>query len=66
MQKLSDLMQKDMTRKEYLATMGFGVATIFGFATILRLITGRDDNPFQQQNSLSYGGGSYGGDKPRS
>jgi hypothetical protein len=45
MQKLSDLMQKDMTRKEFLATMGFGVATIFGFATILRLITGRDDNP---------------------
>ena len=66
MQKLSDLMQKDMTRKEFLATLGFGAATIFGFATLLRLITGKDNNPFQQQNSLSYGGGAYGGRKNHS
>ncbi|HET8671490.1 MAG TPA: hypothetical protein VFM05_12930 [Candidatus Saccharimonadales bacterium] len=61
-QKLNDLMQKEMTRKEFLATLGFGVATIFGLSALVRLITGRD-NPFTQQNSLGYGGGTYGGQK---
>jgi hypothetical protein len=63
MQKLNDLMQKEMTRKEFLATLGFGVATVFGLSTLLRLITGKDNNPFHQQSSLGYGGGSYGGHK---
>lgn len=63
MQKIQDLMQKDMTRKEFLATVGFGIATIFGFSTLLRLITGKDNNPFQQQSTFGYGNGSYGGKK---
>jgi hypothetical protein len=62
MQKINELMQKEMTRKEFLATMGFGVATIFGFSTLLGLLTGKS-NPFQQQqaSSMGYGGGPYGG-----
>jgi hypothetical protein len=63
MQKISDLMQKDMTRKEFLATLGFGVATVLGFSTLLRLITGKNNNPFHQQSAVGYGGGTYGGRK---
>jgi hypothetical protein len=63
MQKLNDIMQKEMTRKEFLATLGFGVATVFGLATLIRLITGKDNNPFTQQSTLGYGNGAYGGEK---
>jgi Trp operon repressor len=65
MHKLSDLMQKEMTRKEFLATLGFGVATILGFSSIISMFTGKS-NPFNQQqagSALSYGGGAYGGKK---
>jgi hypothetical protein len=61
MQKINELMQKEMTRKEFLATMGFGVATIFGFSTLLGMLTGKS-NPFQQQNTMGYGNGAYGGE----
>lgn len=62
MQKINDLMQKEMTRKEFLATMGFGVATIFGFSSLVTMLTGKN-NPFQQQNTMGYGSGAYGGAK---
>jgi hypothetical protein len=66
MQKISDLMQKEMTRKEFLATMGFGLATILGFSSIISMFTGKS-NPFNQQqqagSALAYGGGAYGGKK---
>ena len=64
MKKIHDLMQKEMTRKEFLATLGFGVASIFGFATVLQLLGKK--NPLEQQHnqvSLGYGGGAYGGQK---
>lgn len=61
MLKLNDLMQREMTRKEFIATLGFGAATVFGFSGILQLLG--KQNPLQQQASsrLSYGGGAYGG-----
>lgn len=63
MQKINELMQKEMTRKEFLATMGFGMATLLGFSTLLGLLTGKS-NPLQQQlqqSPMGYGGGTYGG-----
>lgn len=63
MKKVHELMQKEMTRKEFLATVGFGVATMFGLSAMLKFLTGRD-NPLQQNNSsLGYGNGPYGGRK---
>jgi len=59
MNKLSSLMQKEMTRKEFLATLGLGAATIFGFGSLIRMLS--PDEP--QRNALSYGGGAYGGRK---
>jgi hypothetical protein len=61
MLKLNDLMQKEMTRKEFIATLGFGAATIFGLGGLLQLLG--KENPLQQQSTsrLGYGGGVYGG-----
>lgn len=63
MQRINDLLQKEMTRKEFIATLGFGVATIMGFASILQLLGKK--NPLQQHASsyYGYGGGVYGGHK---
>jgi len=39
MQKLADLVNKEMTRKEFLATVGLGLAMIFGFGEIIKLFS---------------------------
>lgn len=61
MEKINDLLQKDMTRKEFLTTVGMGLATVFGLSAILRLLTGRGFEA--QQSSYGYGSGPYGGRK---
>lgn len=60
MQKLADLMQKEMTRKEFVTTLGAGVATIFGFSTFIELL---NKNSSQRIGMVAhgYGGGPYGG-----
>jgi hypothetical protein len=62
MQKqLDTIIQREMTRKEFLATLGFGVATIFGFSTVLRLLTGKQIGTQQQHVAAGYGSSAYGG-----
>lgn len=66
MQKpLNQLMQKEMSRKEFLATLGFGMASIMGFSTIIHLVTGKSltHKGISQSNSYGYGGSPYGGGK---
>jgi Trp operon repressor len=61
MQKpIQALMQKEMSRKEFLATLGFGLATIAGFGSILKFLTGKS-HPFQKQVGGGYGSSAYGG-----
>jgi hypothetical protein len=65
---LDDLMQKEMTRKEFLAALGFGVASIMGFSTIIRLLTGHSADSLLHNNkssSLGYGSSAYGGGTER-
>jgi hypothetical protein len=56
--QLSTLMQKEMTRKEFLATMGVGVASIFGLSTVIKMLSSK---PASNRSSLGYGSSSYGG-----
>ncbi|HEY9715254.1 MAG TPA: hypothetical protein V6C72_17415 [Chroococcales cyanobacterium] len=56
--QLNTLMQKEMTRKEFLATMGVGVASIMGFGTIVKLLSGKATT---NRSSMGYGSSSYGG-----
>jgi hypothetical protein len=64
MNKLNELMQKEMTRKEFIATVGFGVASLFGLSAILRLLG--KENPLNRNDSLGYGSGAYGGSRKTS
>jgi hypothetical protein len=55
---LQTLMQKEMSRKEFLATAGFGVASIFGMSTLLGLLGHKPPRAFQ--SSSGYGSNPYG------
>lgn len=60
MRQLDEVMNKEMTRKEFLATLGFGIASIMGFSTVLRFLFGRGS---QQTANAGYGANAYGGNK---
>lgn len=60
MKQLEDIMNKEVTRKEFLATLGFGVASILGFSGIVKFLFGKGSHN-QQRSSLGYGNGAYGG-----
>jgi len=61
---ITALMQKEMSRKEFLGTLALGIGSIMGFSTIIRLVTGRSlDGHLGQHASLGYGSSPYGGGK---
>lgn len=55
---LNELMQKEMNRREFLVMLGFGVASIVGLSTVLKLLG--HQSPLQRYGT-GYGTGSYGG-----
>lgn len=55
---LHELMQKEMTRKEFLGVVGFGIASIFGLSTILNMLGGKPGH-----TSHGYGSNTYGTSK---
>lgn len=61
MQQLQDLMHKEMSRKEFLVMVGFGLATACGLSVLIQL-SGKS-NPWRQDGTAGYGYGSgaYGG-----
>jgi hypothetical protein len=54
---LQTLMHKEMTRKEFLTTLGLGVAAIFGLGSILKMLTGKSP---MSHLSHGYGSRTYG------
>ena len=61
---LDQLMQKEMTRKEFLLTLGLGVVSIFGFERIVELLTSHStQRTVTRSVGLGYDSGSYGGNK---
>jgi hypothetical protein len=60
------IMQREVTRKEFLATLGLGVASIMGFSTMVRLVTGKSVEshlkltPQDHQAHAGYGASPYG------
>ncbi|HSW65992.1 MAG TPA: hypothetical protein VLI54_02535 [Bacillota bacterium] len=53
---LAGLMQKEMTRKEFLTTLGLGIATVLGFGSLIKLVTGKSLGG----TSGGYGSSTYG------
>lgn len=58
MYKIDHITKKEMSRKEFLAVVGLGMASIFGIANILRMLS----NHFTPV-SHGYGSSKYGGNK---
>lgn len=53
------LAQKEMTRKEFLITLGAGAASILGISSVFRLLNGKP--LFGSEMSTGYGSSPYGG-----
>jgi len=56
MTKLEQLMSKEMTRRQFLVTLGFGLVSLFGLSAILGALTESD----KSRSMNGYGGGDYG------
>lgn len=56
MTKLDQLMHKEMTRRQFLVTLGFGLASLFGLSAVLGALTESD----RSESLHGYGGGQYG------
>lgn len=54
-------MQKEMTRQEFLTTLGFGVASLLGFSGVLKMLSGKSLGGNGHRSSFGYGNSSYGG-----
>jgi hypothetical protein len=61
MKTLEPLLQKDVTRKEFLTLIGFGLASLFGMNRILALITGKGSSERIRHFSSGYSSSDYGG-----
>jgi hypothetical protein len=58
------LMQKEMSRKEFLGTLALGIGSIMGLSTIIHLLTGKSLNKQASKHfGIGYGFGAYGGKK---
>lgn len=51
------LLQKEMTRKEFLATLGFALLSLFGAGRFLSLFL--RDKPVPNSDLMTYGSGKY-------
>lgn len=56
---LSTLMDKEVTRKEFLGMSGLAIASVFGFGTLIKLLTGKSLSG--RHLSSGYGSSPYGG-----
>lgn len=60
-QHLNTLMQKEISRKEFLGISGLAVASIFGFGSVIKLVTGKSLAGSSQANAgRGYGASAYG------
>jgi hypothetical protein len=60
-QQIGQIMKKEVTRKEFLGMSGLAIASVFGFSTIIKLLTGKSLHSTVFTNG--YGSTAYGGNK---
>ncbi len=56
---VSNLMQKEVSRKEFLGMSGLALASVFGLGSALKLLTGKSLSGNHHSNS-GYGSSPYG------
>jgi len=57
---ITALMQKEMTRKEFVATLALSLGSIMGFSTIIHLLTGKSLSSHIGHQRSGYGSSPYG------
>lgn len=57
--KLDELMNKEVTRSQFLMIIGGGIASLFGISSILGLLAPADKTS-AKQSPIDYGVGHYG------
>jgi hypothetical protein len=64
---VSDLLEKEVSRKEFLGMSGLAVASVFGFGSVIKLLTGKSLGGAAGGKNLAsgFGSGAYGGFKER-
>lgn len=65
-QHLQTILDKEVSRKEFMGISALAVASIFGFGTVIKLLTGKSLSNHSSLSSLGYGGSDYGGKKATS
>jgi hypothetical protein len=60
---LSKLLDKEVSRKEFLGMSGLAVASLFGFGTVIKLLTGKSQGNLAKRLEGGFGSGAYGGYK---
>lgn len=60
--QVAELLQKEMDRKDFLRHVGIATAVIVGLPTFLSVLAKLQSGSLRQQ-TVGYGGSSYGGDK---
>ncbi len=61
--QLSTLLEKEVSRKEFLGMSGLAIASIFGLGTVIKLLTGKSLASHQSGSTGGYGANPYGGFK---
>ncbi len=61
--RLSSLLDREVSRKEFLGMSGLAIASILGFGTIVKLLTGKSLQSHSNFRSSGYGSSAYGGFK---
>lgn len=56
MHRLDHIAKREMSRKEFLITAGLGMASIFGIANLLRMLSNQPSNVQSGYGSTKYGG----------
>lgn len=65
-EQIQNLLSREMTRKEFLATLGLGIASIVGMGAIIRMLFNNKTSRSAAQSresTLGYGSSAYGGNK---
>jgi len=58
---LSNLMNKEVSRGEFLGIVGLAVASVFGFGALLKLLTGKSLETHHVVSMRDYRASVYGG-----
>ena len=64
--QIEELLQKEISRKEFISLIGVGILSILGVSSLLKNLTGSFGSKLASSNSNvpMYGGDVYGGTKP--